>query len=483
MPQPHLPHSAPAAWRAFDLAIGCMVGLVAADLAATVYFTGEWESLVLGGIVLAGVAAFVYLYGRVSAAVVQAGGLGYVVAAVCAVHFVFPVGGDTIIYSVTATTLICWEVRSTRVAAVLVAVVLAAPGLAYFWGAGAGLVAAKPTWVTIGISGTFSILYAVLNVGRARRAYAAARARLAATEARIAEEVALLREQHGELAAANARLDAEAVALGTRLVDEQAATQRLRDALGNREQLATAIRHDLREPLRSITSFSQLLRRRLTRDLPDGKAADYLAFAEDGGRRMAAMVDDLLRYTQSDHGEDLTDVDLAAAVEEVRLNLADQLARTGATLSAGPLPTLRGYPTQVYQLLQNLVSNAVKFARPGVPPVIEITAADAGGDLGGEAARVTIADNGRGIPAHQLSEVFGLFNRSGNVGEVEGTGVGLALCRRIAIAHGGTLTVASVPGEGTAFHFVCPTAAVGGPTSPAALAPADATSPVTSPAA
>ena len=485
MPFAHLPLPPRAAWRAFDLALGCLAGLLVSDLAATAYYTGGWEALALGAGVLLGVAAFVWLYGRFPTRAMRAGALAYVIAAVCATQFVFPVGGDTIIYAVTTSVLICWEVGSTRVAVALVALVLAAPGAAYFGGLGAGLVPAKPTWVTIGIAGTFSILYAVLNVGRARRAYAAAQARLAATEARIAEEVALLREQHAEQAATNARLDAEAAALSARLVDEQAATQRLRDALGNREQLATAIRHDLREPLRSITSFSQLLRRRLTRDLPEGKAADYLAFAEDGGRRMAAMVDDLLRYTQSDHGEDLTDVDLAAVLGEVRLNLADQLARTGATLTAGPLPTLRGYPTQVYQLLQNLISNAVKFARPGVPPVIEVTAEDVDGDGAGPMARVTVADNGRGIPAQQLSEVFGLFNRSGNVGEVEGTGVGLALCRRIAIAHGGGLTVASVAGEGTAFHFACPRANAGASdaASPARVVSAAADRAATSPAA
>ena len=454
MKSPRNRHAPTASWRDYDLAIGCLVGLLIADLSVSAYLTREWEALLLASLLLSGTAIFVWLHGRLPTAVLRRGGLAYVILAAGLVHFAFPVGGDTLIYVITVTLLVCWEVRSTRTALVLVAGSLAVPGLAYGLGYVEGWASPNPTWVTILIAGAFSTLYAVLNLDRARRQYADAYARLRATESRIGEEVALLRVQHAEQSATNDRLDAEAIALATRLRGEQAATQRLRDALGDREQLATSIRHDLREPLRSITSFSQLLRRRLTRDLPDGKAADYLAFAEDGGRRMATMVDDLLRYTQSDHGEALTDVDLAAVLEEVRLNLADQLGRTGATLTAGALPVLRGYPTQVYQLLQNIISNAVKFARPGVPPAIVVSAEDGGAGM----ARVTIADNGRGIPAHQLQDVFGLFNRSGNVGEVEGTGVGLALCRRIAIAHGGGLTVTSVAGEGSAFHFVCPRA-------------------------
>ena len=427
-------------------------------LAVAAYLGEPRESSALAVLLLAVAGTFVALSGRLPARVLELGAFGGMIAGTVAAQLVFPVGGDTIVYAVTMSMMILWEVPSTRRALAIVGLLYAVPGLVYVSGFGGGLVPAAPTWVTIAIGAGWGTLYATLTMDRARGAAAAARARLAETEARIGEEVASLRAQHAEQAETNARLDAEAAALAARLAVEQAATQRLRDAVGDREQLATAIRHDLREPLRSITSFSQLLRRRLARDLPGGKAGDYLAFAEDGGRRMAAMVDDLLRYTQSDHAEALEGVDLAGVLGEVRLNLADQIGRTGAIIVVeGALPTLWGYPTQVYQLVQNLVSNAIKFARPGVPPVITITPAGSTDD----AAHVTFADNGRGIPAHQLQDVFGLFNRSGNAGEVEGTGVGLALCRRIAIAHGGALTVTSVAGEGTAFLFVCPRAAGG----------------------
>ena len=454
---------------------GCLTGMLLTYVGVALALEGTGYMLHLAVAMLGGVGAFHVSNGRVPRGWLTRGALAGSLACALVTNFLFPVGGATVVFSLTAAMLISWEVPSGRVATALIALLFAVPVIVYLSGGGGAPSMSSPEWVTVAVAVVWTTVYGAITMERARGAYADAYARLSATEARIAEEVSVLRDQSVEQAAANAREAAGAEALTARLLGERAATQRLRNALGDRERLTAAIRSDLREPLRSITSFSQLLRRRLTRDLPDGRAGEYLAFAEDGGRRMATMVDDLLRYTQADHPEELVAVPFASVIEEVRLNLADQIGRTSATLTTGELPVLRGYPTQLLLLAQNIISNAIKFARPGVPPVITVSA-EGGGD---GVARVTFADNGRGIPAHQLGEVFGLFNRSGNVGEVEGSGVGLALCRRIAIAHGGGLTVASVPGEGTRFHFACPVAeAAGAYAAPAvATAPASATAP------
>lgn len=442
----------------YRITLGCTVGLVGSYLLVGALGEGGAVMFPIALVLLAGAAAFSRLNGRVNARWLARGALAGVFATAAVANVLFPVGGITLIFSVNVAQLVFWEVASGRVAAILIALLFLMPAVAYALGFGggygAGAAVAEYDYLVVGVGALWSVIYATLTMRHARRAYAGAHARLTVTEARIARELASLRSQTSEQAVANDRLEREAAALEARLQEERSATGRLREALGDREQLAAAIRSDLREPLRSITSFSQLLQRRLTRDFPDGRVGDYLAFAVDGGRRMATMVDDLLRYTHSDHGEALRPVALAASLEEARLNLAAQIERSGARLTAGELPLVRGYPTQLLQLFQNIISNAIKFARPGVPPVIEITAAARGRD----AVRVTIADNGRGIPAAQIGEVFGLFNRSGNVGEAEGSGVGLALCRRIAIAHGGDLSVASVLDEGTAFYFDCPLA-------------------------
>ena len=466
-PAPETPH------RRVDYAVAqaCLVGMLLSYVGIALANEATDHTLHIASVMLAGVACFRFLDGRVPARWLLRGALFGILGCAVATNFLFPVGGATVVFALTAAVLIFWEVPSGRLATASIAILFAVPVVAYVMGVGEAPGGTSPEWVTVAVAVAWTTVYAAITMERARGAYADAYARLSATESRIGEEVGLLRAHNLEQAAANERHAAEAAALAERLLDERAATQRLRDALGDRDHLTAAIRADLRAPLRSITSFSQLLRRRLTRDLPESRAGEYLAFAEDGGRRMAAMVDDLLRYTQADHVEALVSVPFAGVVAEVRLNLADQVRRTGATLSAGELPVLRGYPTQLLQLAQNIISNAIKFARPGVPPVVTVTAVD-GGD---GTARVTFADNGRGIPAHQLGEVFGLFNRSGNVGEVEGSGVGLALCRRIAIAHGGALTVASAAGEGTAFHFVCPVAVGEGGGPPRSATPTSAT--------
>ena len=153
---------------------------------------------------------------------------------------------------------------------------------------------------------------------------------------------------------------------------------------------------------------------------------------------------------------------LNEVVREVETDLADMIARTEATITVGDLPSLRGQRTQLVQLFQNLIANSLKFSRPGVPPRIEILAYTPESQDG---VHVLVSDNGVGIPANQLEKIFGLFNRAHSEQGFEGSGVGLALCRRIAIAHGGDIRVTSVPAEGTAFTVVLPAAALA-PTRP-----------------
>ena len=219
-----------------------------------------------------------------------------------------------------------------------------------------------------------------------------------------------------------------------------------------RAQIAQAASSDLKQPLRNITSFVQLIGRRLERDGLADAVREYLGFVVDGAARMNAMVDDLLRYSADPESTEPVCVETSATLEAIGDNLRDLLAREGATLGVAPgLPPVLGHPTQVLQLFQNLISNGVKFRDPGRAPVCRITHERVGAML-----RFGVHDNGIGIPANRLADVFGLFTRLHERGAYEGTGIGLATCRRIVIAHGGEIWAESTVGVGTSFYFTLP---------------------------
>lgn len=214
------------------------------------------------------------------------------------------------------------------------------------------------------------------------------------------------------------------------------------------EQFAYAASHDLQEPLRTISVFTQLLEERHGESLSP-EAREHLRFVLQGADRMAALIRDLLAYSRLGGGEGLrlVPVDTNRVLEATRASMTAALADAGATLTAGDLPCVLGHEDSLQRLFQNLISNSLKYARPGVSPAIEVTAA-----LVAAHWIFRFADNGIGIAPEHHEAIFGIFKRLHGVA-VPGTGVGLALCRKIVEHCGGRIWVESRAGEGATFCF------------------------------
>ena len=227
--------------------------------------------------------------------------------------------------------------------------------------------------------------------------------------------------------------------------------ERLEQTNAELQEFAYVASHDLTEPLRMVTSYLQLLERRFGESLDD-QAREFMGYAIDGARRMMAMIDDLLVYSRvANRDVQRQPVDLGAVAVEVVRTLQEPIAAAGATVEIGELPVVRAEPTQMVQLLQNLIANAVKFRAPDRPGHVAVTArrAQDGWDI-------AVADNGIGISSRDRDRIFKMFTRLHGPDEYAGSGIGLAVCRRIVERHGGTLEVESVIGEGTTFTVHLP---------------------------
>jgi PAS domain S-box-containing protein len=228
-------------------------------------------------------------------------------------------------------------------------------------------------------------------------------------------------------------------------------SERLQATNAELQDFAYTASHDLSEPLRMVGSFLGLLERRAG-DALDDKGREYLRQAGDGARRMRHLIDDLLAYSRVANEEPRREqVDLRDLVAEVLAVLGPAIEAEGARVEVGELPTLEAEPGQLGQLLQNLIGNAVKFHRPGAPATVRVTARRTHG-----ACVVTVADDGIGIPDGDQERIFTMFTRLHRRDEYAGTGIGLAICRRIAERHGGRIYVESTPGAGSAFHTLLP---------------------------
>jgi signal transduction histidine kinase len=206
---------------------------------------------------------------------------------------------------------------------------------------------------------------------------------------------------------------------------------------------ADMVAHDLREPVTSIAHLIALLRRRGD-EPPDPQVLDLMQASTERARD---LIDGVLAYARA--GEMRRErVALGAVMAEVAEDLAPRLRATAATLDVGALPEVDGDPRQLRRLLQNLVANAVKF-RGAQAPRIEVSAAD-----GADGCIVTVRDNGVGVDPRQAGRIFGMFARAR--GDTEGTGIGLAICRRVVEAHGGHIWVEPAEGGGSAFRFTLP---------------------------
>ncbi|MDW5562630.1 MAG: ATP-binding protein [Methanomassiliicoccus sp.] len=217
------------------------------------------------------------------------------------------------------------------------------------------------------------------------------------------------------------------------------------------QQFAYIASHDLQEPLRMVTSYLALMNKKFGDELSP-QAKEYMSFAVDGSTRMKELIDDLLAYSRIDSKsivlEEINMNDEAKTVEE---DLHVMIKETRAEVIIDPLPNIRGDKTQMKQLLTNLISNAIKFRRPGFKPRVEVSAVTYENEV-----VFSVEDNGIGIDPEYADKLFKMFSRLHTREEYPGTGIGLAVAKKIVERHGGRIWFESEPGKGTTFFFTIP---------------------------
>jgi signal transduction histidine kinase len=219
---------------------------------------------------------------------------------------------------------------------------------------------------------------------------------------------------------------------------------------GELEQFAYVASHDLQEPLRSVQSYLQLLKRRYGEKL-DQDADEFIDFAVDGAKRMRQLIEDLLTYSRvSSRGRPPEPTNLDEVVDHVMRGLSAAVEECGATITRDPLPCINGDRAQLKQLYQNLISNALKFRKDNAPHV-KLSA-----EKEGAFWRLGVSDDGIGMNPKYAEKVFEIFKRLHSKDEYEGTGIGLAICKKIVERHGGRIWVESRLGEGSTFCFTLP---------------------------
>ncbi|HEX8818949.1 MAG TPA: ATP-binding protein [Archangium sp.] len=219
------------------------------------------------------------------------------------------------------------------------------------------------------------------------------------------------------------------------------------------ENFASVASHDLQEPLRKIQTFSDHLAATYSQALgPEGR--DLLSRMNNAAKRMRQLIDDLLAYSRiSSRAQSMLLVDLSEIARGVVGDLESTIEQTGAKVTIGELPTLEASPIQMRQLLQNLLSNALKFRRDDVAPIISVQATV---DPESKLCELRVEDNGIGFDEKYVDRIFNVFQRLHGRGKYEGTGIGLAICRKIAERHGGSIRARSTPGQGSTFIVTLP---------------------------
>lgn len=260
--------------------------------------------------------------------------------------------------------------------------------------------------------------------------------------------LAHIQERDARLSAANQSLQAE---IEERRQAQEALKNNMQELARSNaelEQFAYVSSHDLQEPLRMVASYTQLLEKRYA-DKFDEKGLLFLHYIVDGARRMQQLIDDLLMFSRvGTRGKELRPLPANEPLAAALQNLKTSIQESGATISAPELPRVMGDATQLTQLFQNLIGNAVKFHRPNLPPRIEIEVTDQN-----EFWLFAVKDNGIGIDQGHFERIFVIFQRLHGRTEYPGSGIGLAICKKIIERHGGHIWVESQPDKGSAFYF------------------------------
>jgi PAS domain S-box-containing protein len=216
------------------------------------------------------------------------------------------------------------------------------------------------------------------------------------------------------------------------------------------EQFAYVASHDLQEPLRMVSSYTQLLGKRHG-DKLEGDAKEFMAYIVDGAARMKQLIEDLLAYSRvGTHGKDFKSVSMTRVAERARANLRAALEESGVELTHDLLPEVEGDESQLVQIMQNLIGNAIKF-RAGAKPAVHVSFTQKDNELA-----FAVQDNGIGIEPQYFERIFMVFQRLHDKGEYPGTGIGLAICKKVVDRHGGRIWVESAPGKGSRFVFTLP---------------------------
>ncbi len=273
-------------------------------------------------------------------------------------------------------------------------------------------------------------------------------------------------EKSGEISrwfGSGAEIQAQKMAeetLEARVAERTAALGQANETLEQRnrelQDFAYVASHDLQEPLRKILTFTDLFVGDYGGLVPD-EGRHFLSRVQDAARRMSRLINDLLAFSRvSTQQATFRPVNLQRKMEMVLADLEVRIAETGARVDVQPMPTLVGDATQLRQLLQNLVGNALKYRKPGVAPFVQVRSQIVEGEGGRPFCRIEVEDNGIGFDEKYLDRIFAPFQRLHTRGQYEGTGIGLAICRRIVERHGGTLTARSTPDVGSVFIATLP---------------------------
>ena len=272
--------------------------------------------------------------------------------------------------------------------------------------------------------------------------------------ARVEGEMAL-KQQLSATEAAEARLKVEIAERTKALSVSEHLKARLQESNRELQDFAYVSSHDLQEPLRKIQAFGDRLKR-TSNDVLSDKSKDYLDRMLNAAERAQTLINDLLSFSRvTTKAKPFDEVDLAKVLAGVLSDLEIRIEQTNATVEVDPLPVIRADALQMRQILQNLISNALKFQQTGIPPVVQVRSrlyTHASKDY----CELRVIDNGIGFEQKYADRIFGIFERLHGRKEYQGSGIGLAICRKIAERHGGSLTAQSEPGQGATFVLTLP---------------------------